>query len=209
MTKDQLLTLIDEYAYRQEDVAQTIDAIEPRDKARAAVVAALEQGVSSVQEPIRASGCFVGIPRPEVVGLLREASAFISAVLEGAAPNIRYPLPDELDGVACMLEDAMKSVAADAEPVAWEIETESQQGGYNKWVTTDKKDLLNIYNRGAPVPLYAAPQPAEPLELSDAIKRDLIVNWFADHWTQKAANGLLEDYARAILAAAKAKRGVK
>jgi hypothetical protein len=50
-------------------------------------------------------------------------------------------------------------------------------------------------------------QPADPLELSDAIKRDLIVNWFADHWTQKAANGLLDDYARAILAAAKAKRG--
>ena len=41
MTKD-IMKLVDEYAYRQEDVAHTTDAIEPRNKAREAVVAALD-----------------------------------------------------------------------------------------------------------------------------------------------------------------------
>ena len=49
MTTNQLLNLIDEYAYRQEDVAHTTDAIEPRNKARATVVAALDAQATEIE----------------------------------------------------------------------------------------------------------------------------------------------------------------
>lgn len=43
MTQERIMELVDEYAYRQEDVAQTTGSITPRGRVRAAVVAAIEQ----------------------------------------------------------------------------------------------------------------------------------------------------------------------
>jgi hypothetical protein len=108
-------------------------------------------------------------------------------------------------GQACF-DEGVSSVHTQ-EPVAWMY---THTYPHNNIVRFDRVTYPDRCVDGwTETPLYTHPSPqqsAEPLELSDAIKRDLITNWFADWWTQKAAHGLLEDYASAVLAAANAKR---
>ncbi len=83
--------------------------------------------------------------------------AFAEARHVNGAPVYNIVAKEARAAVVAALEGV--SSVHTQEPVAWEIETENQQGGYDRWVTTDKKNLLDMCDRGAPVPLYAAPQP--------------------------------------------------
>jgi hypothetical protein len=53
----------------------------------------------------------------------------------------------------------LAELSKDAEPYAFEIETENNFGGFDKWVTTDTKHYIDLCNRGEPKPLFTHPAP--------------------------------------------------
>jgi hypothetical protein len=154
MTKDQIMELVDEYVYRQEEIGYSKDAIEPRDKARAAVVAALE-GVSSVhtQESTRE---------------LQRHNDYMAGFNEGWDRAVKQP------------------VHTAPQPV-------SASGLNPLWVATHPDNLQ---------------QPAEPLELTLDEVTGIAIKWSNSRFVAMSGR-FLEDFARELLAAANAKRGVK
>jgi hypothetical protein len=85
--------------------------------------------------------------------------------------------------------------AAKGEPFLW-VDVEEWLAG------SDPRDCVCAREEDRPsddvvlTPLYTAPQTVE--RLTDEEVRELVGNYFAEDWAQKAARGLLHDFANAI-----------
>jgi hypothetical protein len=76
----------------------------------------------------------------------------------------------------CLAEQNTKP-EPEAEPVAWIVETELQDGSYNRWVCMDKKRYKEHHDSPNPIiPLYTGPEPVREPMPEDKIDEELETN---------------------------------
>ncbi len=76
-----------------------------------------------------------------LVGALKEAAAFIHAVHTGEQPIVRYPLPDELDGFAAMV-DALQAKLSEAQETNQKLAGREMVDAYQ--AVQEERDALQV-----------------------------------------------------------------
>jgi hypothetical protein len=79
----------------------------------------------------------------------------------------------QFDDINAIMEEIRAFLAAETEagPVAWIVETERQDGSYNRWVCLDEKRYKEHHDSPNPIiPLYTKPEPVRKSMTNEVIK---------------------------------------